>query len=121
MAKVIFSEVCVKNSVHRGGSVFGPLGGLLLVPRGVSAFGLGGGLQAHSQGGSLGGSGPGLQPRGKLRGIWSRTTPKGKVEDVSPRETATAAAGTHPTGMHSCFSYKSDGFIIKCAKLLQIT
>ena len=88
----------------------------------MSAFGLGGGgLQAHSQGGSLGGSGPGPQPRGKLRGIWSRTTPKGKVEGVSPRETATAAAGTHPTGMHSCFSYKSDGFIIKCAKLLQIT
>ena len=39
-----------------------------------------GGLQAHTQGRSWGGSGPGPQPRGKLRGIWSRPTPKGEVE-----------------------------------------
>ena len=80
------------------------------------------------QGGSLGGSGPGPQPRGKLRGIWSRPTPKGEVEGdlakrvPAPREgsalggacsrrgggdpppvTATAEGGTHPTGMHSCW------------------
>ena len=103
-------------------------------------------VQAHTQGGSWGGSGPGPHPRGKLRGIWSRPTPKGEVEGdlaggcvcsrgclipggsdpggmPAPRGvsapggsargggvwrppssvTATAAGGTHPTGMHSCF------------------
>ena len=39
-----------------------------------------GGLQAYTQGGSWGGSGPGPHPRGKLRGIWSRPTPKVEVE-----------------------------------------
>ena len=58
------------------------------------------GFQAHSQGGSLGGSGPGPQPRGKLRGIW----PGGCLLGVMWRSPlmATAAGGTHPTGMHSC-------------------
>ena len=41
-------------------------------------------LQAHSQGRSLGGlargRSPGPHPRGKLKGIWSRPTPKGEVE-----------------------------------------
>ena len=37
-------------------------------------------LQAHTQGGNWGGSGPGPQPRGKLRGIRSRHTPKGEIE-----------------------------------------
>ena len=82
----------------------------------------GGGLQAHIQGESGRGSGPCPQPRGKLREIWSRPTPTGEVEGDLPRggvpalggawsrgclvETpsrmATAAGGTHPTGMHSC-------------------
>ena len=31
-----------------------------------------------------------------------RSTPRGK--HTPPRETADAADGTHPTGMHSCFS-----------------
>ena len=47
------------------------------IPAGLSGF------QAHTQGGSLGGSGGGYSgphPRGKLRGIWSRPTPKGEVE-----------------------------------------
>ena len=88
MAKAIFLEACVKNSVHSEG------GGLLLVPggggvcfwprgeggvcfwskrgvcfwsRGVSAFGPGGDLQAHTQG-------------GKMRGICSRPTPKGEIK-----------------------------------------
>ena len=102
----------------------GPKGGALsgrgLVPACLAAFqahtqggSLGGsgqgGPQAHIQGGSWGGSGPGPHPRGKLRGIWSRPTPKGEVEgDLVQAQpppfpvTATAAAGTHPTGMHSC-------------------
>ena len=68
-----------------------------------------------------GGSGPGPHPRGKLAGIWSRPTPKGKLRGIwsrpipkgevegdlargcgDPPVTATAAGGTHPTGMHSC-------------------
>ena len=73
------------------------------------------------------GGSPGSHPRGKLRGIWSRPTAKGEVEGdlaggcllwgcvsapggcacswgvcVETPVTATAASGTHPTGMHSC-------------------
>ena len=36
--------------------------------------------QAHTQGGNWGGSGPGPHPRGKLRGVRSRHTPKGEIE-----------------------------------------
>ena len=74
-------------------------------------------VQAHTQGGSWGGSGPGPLPRGKLREIWSRPTPKGKVEGdlvqahsqggswggtgqpPPPHLMATAAGGTHPTAV----------------------
>ena len=107
----------------------------------LGGSGWGGGVQAHTQGGSWGGSGPGPHPRGKLRGIWSRPTPKGEVEgDLArgvlqgcllwgggvsapwgvcsggvlalgvcvetplPSVMATAAGGTHPTEMHSCFN-----------------
>ena len=83
-----------------------------------------GSLGPSSWGGGCGES-PGPQPRGKLRGIWSKPTPKGEVEgDLArgdacsggacsggvcsrgvwrpPPVTATAVGGTHPTGMHSC-------------------
>ena len=128
----VFTPVC--HSVHRGsvpgpGGVwswgvpgpggFGPRGCLVrggLVPACLAGF------QAHTQGGSWGGSGPGPHPRGKLKGIWSRPTPKGEVEGdlvqghtqggswggsgpgphPPPPMTATAAGSTHPTGMHSC-------------------
>ena len=66
------------------------------------------------------GGSPGPQPRGQLRGIWSRPTAEGEIEgdlvqahsqggssgnqkQTPPRQTATAADGTHPTGIHSCF------------------
>ena len=64
-----------------------------------------------------GSSGP--QPRGKLKGIWSRPTTKGKFEgDLVQAHTqggswgelaryplmATAAGSTYPTGIHSCFA-----------------
>ena len=65
--KVIFSEACVKNSVHGGrggGGVPGPGGSPGPQPRGKLR----------------GESGPGPQPRWKLRGIWSRPTTKGEVE-----------------------------------------
>ena len=65
-------------------------------------------IQAHSQGGNWGGPDPGPQPRGKLRGIRSRSTAKGEIEGdhIRPPPTATAAGGTHPTGMHSCCNCK---------------
>ena len=37
-------------------------------------------LQAHTKGGNWGGSGPGPHPRGKMRGIRSRHTPKGGIQ-----------------------------------------
>ena len=96
-------------------------------------------FQAHTQGGSLGGSGPGPQPRGKLRGIWSRPTPKGEVEgDLAKGDvpapggwcllrgrcgdplpvTATAAGGTHPTGMHSCSQLLLMIYIFNCSEFM---
>ena len=66
----MFSQVCVKNSVHRGP------GGCL-------------------PGGCLPGGGcPGPGPRVCVSQHALRQTP--------PQQTATAADGTHPTGMHSC-------------------
>ena len=44
-----------------------------------------------------GGSDPGPHPRGKLRGIRSRPTPKREIEGDQIQ-----ADGTHPTGMYSC-------------------
>ena len=82
--KVIFSEASVKNSVHRG------VGGSLV--RGVPASrGLSGSGGCLLRGGWVwsGGSGPG--------GVC--LVPGGAGGD--PRM-ATAAGGTHPTGMHSC-------------------
>ena len=40
-------------------------------------------------------------------------------EQTSPRDTATAADGTHPTGMHSCYTKLIDlvflyCFVVKC-------
>ena len=45
-------------------------------------------------------------PRPQPRGKWSRPTPKGEVEGelARPPPTATDAGGTHPTGMHSCYT-----------------
>ena len=77
-AKVIFSEACVKNSVHWGG------GGVGLVP---------------------GGSGPGRSPifhgspnfRGGLQFGGG-----GCLQIFKFPRYGSWAAGTHPTGMHSC-------------------
>ena len=67
----------------RGGLVPACLAGFQAHTQGRSlgGSGLGGGSEAHTKGGSWGGSGPG---------------------PPMPM-TATAAGGTHPTGMHSCF------------------
>ena len=76
--KDIFSQVCV--ILFTGGDACSQGS-----PRGVPAPGRGvwsggGVLQAHTQGGNWGGSGPGPHPRGKLRGIRSRPTPKGEID-----------------------------------------
>ena len=128
--KVIFSEACVKNSVHRG----------VPAPGGSGPGGRGKGAcfwGVPAPGGACsgecllpGGSGPGVWSRGvcSRRGLvpgegacsWGVPAPGGCIPpaavaiwgvpalgDVwwkSPRA-ATAAGGTHPTGMHSCFSY----------------
>ena len=62
---------------------------------------------------------PDPHPGGKLKGIKSRPTAKGEIQGDqiqthtprgkfrgirTPPTTTTAAGGTHPTGMHSCFS-----------------
>ena len=64
--KVIFSEACVKNSVHRGGD-------LQATPRGeVEGSGLGGGSPGPHPGGSLRGLAWGVSrpiPGGRLRGL----------------------------------------------------
>ena len=73
----MFTGLCL-STLSTGGGGFGAIPSCL-------AAGLQQGLQAHTQGGSGGGSGPGPHPRGKLRGIWSRPTPKGEVEGDLPR------------------------------------
>ena len=103
--KVIFSEVCVKNSVHGGKGVSN--NALQVVSQHALQQVSGGGIpaclsgfQAHTQGGSLGGSGwgsPGPHPGGKLRGIWSRPTPKGEVEGDLARGVS-ALGGACSTG-----------------------
>ena len=140
--KVIFSEACVKNSVHRGGVVSQHAlqqvsGGLVVSQHALQQVSRGWypsmpcRFPGPHPGGKfrgiwpgLGGGSPGPHPRGKLRGIWLGESPaphpegsapggggvcsqgasawsRGEVWRPPPR-TATAADGTHPTGMHSC-------------------
>ena len=100
--KVIFSEACVKNYVHRGCLVPGGSGlvwsgpGVMPGPGGSGPRGVPGprGVSRPTTKGEVEeGSGPGPHPRGKLGG----------TGQASPLPTATAAGGTHTTGMHSCF------------------
>ena len=76
--------------------------------------GLAGGLKAHTQGGKLkslawGVSRPtsGVSPGPHLGGSQAHT--QGGItaytEADPPPQMATAAGGTHPTGMHSCYCY----------------
>ena len=118
----VFTHVC--DSVH-GGRCPGPhLGGRLRrlaggrVSRPTSreeVEGSGGGdLQAHTQGGiqaHTGGGSPGPHPgrvglQATPGGEVSRPTPGGGSVSfharINPPPMATAAGGTHPTGMHSC-------------------
>ena len=76
----MFSEACVKNSVHRGC------------------------VQARPGGGCPGGCpGPGPGPGGCLPGGGVQV--QALRQTPTPQQIATAADGTHPTGMHACFDY----------------
>ena len=96
----MFLHVSVNHSVHRGVVSQHALQISRPTPRGeVEESGLGGGS-------------PGPHPGGKLRGLaWgvSRPTPGGVCipacteADPPPQQMATAAGGTHPTGIHSCW------------------
>ena len=82
-AKVIFSQACVKNSVHRGGGrVSASVHAGIHPPPG----------QTHPPGSRPPRSGP---PRS--RHPRSRHPPGKQIAAYGQR-----AAGTHPTGMHSC-------------------
>ena len=115
-AKVMFLHVSVSHSVHGGGGIPACLAGgipacLAGLQRGVSQHALQ--VFRPTPKGKVEGSGwegspdphlgesPGLHPRGV-----SRSTPRGCIpactEADTPHLTATAAGGTHPTGMHSC-------------------
>ena len=111
--KVIFSEACVKNSVHRGWYL-PPRGGGGVPGLGVSAPGgvpapggsaprgvPGPGGVVCSQGGAWSG-GSCLLPGGCL--VRGSCLLQGGAWWRSPRM-ANAAGGTHPTGMHSRFQY----------------
>ena len=94
---------------HTQGEVEGPgLGG-----GSFQAHTRGGGFQAHTWGGPQAHTRGSLQAhtRGGVEGSGlgggdSRPTPRGvsqhALRQTPPQQTATAAGGTHPTGMHSC-------------------
>ena len=92
-AKVMFLHLSVSHSAHRGGDCLVP-GGLpgqrVPDPGGVPGLGVSGPR------GCLVCGVPG--PRGPGQGAWS-----GGGAWWRPTRTATAAGGTHPTGMHSCY------------------
>ena len=84
----VFTPVC--HSVHRGECLGPGPGGRL------GGLAGGGGVQAHTQGGGVQAQGwcPGQGP--------GECIPACTEADTPLQQTATAAGGTHPTGMHSC-------------------
>ena len=75
----------------------GGLGVSRPTPRGKLRVWLGVGLQAHTQGGVERSGRGGLQAH--TQGV---CIPACTEADTPLQQTATAAGGTHPTGMHSC-------------------
>ena len=71
----------------------------------VGGSGWGGGLQAHTRAERVEGSGQGgrqAQAWGVQDQVWEGCVSQHALRQT-PQQTATAADGTHPTGMHSCF------------------
>ena len=120
---------CLAAGLQRGGGIPACLAGFQAHTQGGSLGGSGqrGVSRPTPKGeveGDLAGGGPlGPHPRGKLRGNWprgvSRPIPRGSALGGDlllggclvpgclcvwrpPPRMATAAGGTHPTGMHSC-------------------
>ena len=83
--KVIFSQECVKNSVHGGGELCLAQCMLGYTPPGQTP--------------------PGQTPPWADTPLWADTPPRQTPTLGRPpplQQTATAADDTHPTGMHSC-------------------
>ena len=103
------------NCVHKRVSRKFPGGCLLVWPGGgTCSWGAPG---PHPRG-KWGGSGPGPHVKGEIEGDHvSRPIPKGEIDGGSgpAPPMATAAAGTHPTGMHSCCFC-----LVKCACFLPV-
>ena len=109
--KVIFSEACVKNSIHGGWPSSMHYRWYPSIPCRYPGGGIPAclaGLQAHNQGGSSG-VWPGGSPGPHLGGLQAHThgviPACTEADKPPPPQKATAAGGTHPTGMHSCFLY----------------
>ena len=103
----MFSQTCVKNSVH-GGSAQGvsrPRPGGVSRPRGVSIPNPGGCPDP-----GLGGC-PGPDPGGVSQHALRQTPPP-------PQRTATATNGTHAAGMHSCYVTE---LVIEYVKMCPVT
>ena len=104
--KVIFSQACVKNSVHRG-QVYTPPGRHSwqtpvwadTTPPGQTPHPWADSPQADTPLGRH----PWTDTPGQNPTLWADTPPMGRhPSPPPPRKTDTAADGTHPTGMHSC-------------------
>ena len=120
--KAMFLDVSVSHSVHRGYPSMPCRGWYPNIPcrspgphpRGKLRGLAWGGIQAHNQGSLQAHTSGDLQAhtQGSLlahtQGV-SRPTPRGKSQHAlrqtpPPQQMATAVGGTHPTGMHSCFT-----------------
>ena len=110
--KVIFSEACVKNSVHRRGHLRGEVEGS------------GRGVSRPTPRREVGGSGWGVsRPTPRERGVSRPTPPRGGCipacteADTQPHQMATAVGGTHFTGIHSCYYKAVTNFVISGIRL----
>ena len=102
VAKVIFLQVCV--CPQGGGAWLGGSGpGGVPGPRGVCS------QEVPAPGGRVWSGGclvlGGSAPEGGVCSWGGGGIPAYTEADLPPGETASAADGTHPTGMHSCFKY----------------
>ena len=107
----MFSQACVKNSVHGEEGVHShPLGRhpQQTPPSGQTAAS---GQTPHADTLHPRQTPQGRHPLGRLPTYpQADTHPMGKHPPPPPRQTATAADGRHPTGTHSCYGIKITTF-----------